>query len=185
MRKILYTLLVAFTMSTNVNATDYDVFIGLDAGLSSATFSDINGKYENNEITTYGAKAGVVNDTSRIYLSYQYMDAFEGSSNREGAFHAALINTEALTEPYVIFDSIEHTFFIGAHLGGINLDVDAPFATANEYGVLYGLQGGLLTTFGSTLDLELGYRYSFSEFSDDNTELDKLQFFYAGLNLRF
>lgn len=185
MKKILCTLLVVFAMSSYANASEYDLFIGAEAGLSSADFTDGTGSYDNEEISTYGVKIGAIDHNSRIYLSYQYMDAFEGSGTREGAFHAVTVNTEGYSEPYVIFDSMEHFIFIGAHLGGINLDVDASFGTSNEYGVLYGLQGGVLTTFGPVVSLELGYRFSLSSFSDDAIQLDQLQAFYAGINLRF
>ena len=185
MKKILCALLVVFAISSNVNATEYDFFVGVDAGLSKANFTDTTGSYDNDEISTYGVKIGAVNDNTRIYLSYQYMDAFEASSSREGAFHALAVNTEAFSEPYNIFDSMDHIFFIGGHLGAINLDVEASFGNSNEYGVLYGLQGGVLTTFGPVVSLELGYRYSRSTFSDQAIELDKLQAFYAGINLRF
>ena len=185
MKKILCTLLVVFAISSNVNATEYDFFIGGEAGLSKADFTDTTGSYDNDEISTYGVKIGAVDDNSRVYLSYQYMDAFEASSSREGAFHAVTLNTEGLSEPYNIFDSIDHIFFIGAHLGAVNLDVEASFGNSNEYGILYGLQGGVLTTFGSVVSLELGYRIAHSTFSDQAIELDKLQAFYVGINLRF
>ena len=185
MKKILCTLLVVFAMSSYANAAEYDFFVGAEAGLNSADFTASTGSYSNDEIATYGVKAGVMNDNSRIYLSYQYMDAFEGSSSREGSFQALTVNTEGFSEPYVIFDSIEHLFFVGAHLGAIYLDVDAIFGTSNEYGVLYGIQGGVLTTFGPVVSLELGYRFSLSTFSDQAIDLDKLQAFYAGINLRF
>lgn len=183
MKKILCTLLVVFAISSNVNA--YDFFIGGEAGLSKGDFSSPTGNYDNDEISTYGVKIGAVDENTRIYLSYQYMDAFEGSTIREGAFHAVTFNTEAFSEPYNIFDSIDHLFFIGGHLGAVNLDAEASFGNSNEYGVLYGLQGGVLTTFGPVVSLELGYRFSRSTFSDQAIELDKLQAFYAGINLRF
>ncbi len=193
MRKSLIKIVLAVVLlgmpliatDDSVNNSEYDFFIGLEGGLSSAEFTDIAGDYENNGISTYGVKIGAINDISRIYLSYQDMDAFEGSSVREGSFSQATLNLEGLSSPYYIFDSIAHYFFIGGHLGAINLTVDASFVNSDEFGIVYGVQGGLLSEFDFGLSVELGYRYSLSYFADENTDLSKLEAFYAGLNYRF
>lgn len=163
----------------------YDLFVGVEVGLSSAEFTDLVGDYENTGIGTYGVKVGAVNDNTRMYFSYQYMDAFNESLTREGYFSQATLNLEGLSKAYHVFDSISHYFFIGGHLGGINLLVDSEFGDSDEVGLVYGFQGGLISEFGFGLNLELGYRYSRSTFSDANTNLSKLEDFYAGLNYRF
>jgi len=168
-----------------LETTKYDFFMGLEMGLSAAEFTDDSGDYENNGITTYGIKAGAINNNSRMYFSYQYMDAFENSTIREGSFQQVTMNVEGLSSAYTVFEGMEHSFFIGGHLGGINLTVDTPFGDSSEFGSVYGLQGGLLSEFAIGLAIELGYRYSFSSFTDKDTHLDKLETFYGGLNYRF
>jgi len=185
MRKVLYVLLITFTMSTHINASEYDMFIGVEDGLSWADFNGPTGKYQNHEITTYGVKAGVVNDKTRMYISYQYIDAFEDSTTREGEYQTATINSEAFTEPIDVFNIFDLYFFVGGHAGAIKINVDAAFGKSDEYGFLYGVQAGLLAKLGSVISLETGYRLSRSNFSDQNTDLNKFQVVYGGINFRF
>jgi len=168
-----------------LETTKYDFFMGLEMGLSGAEFTDDGGDYENNGISTYGIKAGAINNTSRMYFSYQYMDAFEDSSTRDGSFQQVTMNLEGLSSPYTVFEGMQHSFFIGGHLGGINLTVDADFGNSSDFGYVYGFQGGLLSELSSGVAIELGYRYSFSTFSDKGIKLSKLETFYGGLNYRF
>ena len=186
---VLATVLASMPLMANdsklLETTKYDFFVGLETGLSAAEFTDDGGDYENNGISTYGIKAGAINNTSRMYFSYQYMDAFKDSTTREGSFQQVTMNAEGLTAPYTVFEGMEHSFFLGAHLGGINLTVDADFGNSSDFGYVYGFQGGLLSEFGFGLAVELGYRYSFSTFSDKDVALSKLEAFYGGLNYRF
>lgn len=67
MKKTLFTLLVTLAIITQANAFDkYDVFVGGEAGLSWAQFEGKDGKYQNDEISTYGVKGGVVNDRKSV-----------------------------------------------------------------------------------------------------------------------
>ena len=185
MIKMFYVLLVICTMYTHVNASEYDVFIGAEAGLSWADFDGPNGEYQNHEIDTYGAKAGVVSDRTRIYLSYQYMDAFKDSTTRDGEYQTLTANTEAFTDPLHLFNFLDLVFFVGGHLGAVNINVEASFGESDEYALLYGVQAGILARFNQLVSLEAGYRFSYSDFSDQNTDLDKIQVAYGGINLRF
>ena len=185
MRNILCILLVSIAMSSHAYASKYETFVGAEAGLSWVDFDGPNGQYQNNEITTYGIKSGIVNHNSRLYLSYQYMDAFADSTTRDGEYQTLTANTEAMTEPFNIFGIINVAFLIGAHAGTININVDAAFGQSDKYALLYGLQAGFLTRLDSQVSLEVGYRFSYSNFSDQNTDLDKLQVAYGGINIKF
>ena len=185
MRNILYILLVSIAMSSHVYASEYDIFVGAEAGLSWADFNGPNGKYQNNEITTYGVKSGIVSHNTRLYLSYQYMDAYADSTTRDGGYHTLTANTEAMTEPADIFGIVDLAFFVGGHAGVININVDAVFGQSDKYAFMYGVQAGLLARFNSIVSLEAGYRFSYSNFSDQSTDLDKLQVAYGGINFKF
>ncbi|PHR58094.1 MAG: hypothetical protein COA44_04095 [Arcobacter sp.] len=185
MKNILYLLLTTFVVSMQVHASEYDLFIGGEAGLSWADFNGPNGEYQNPEITTYGLKGGLSNDSARMYLSYKYIDAFEDSSTRKGQYQTLTANTDAFTDYVSIFNLFDLAFFIGAHAGVINLTVEADFGETDEYAFLYGLQTGLIADFNSPLTLEVGYRYSYSNFSEQGTDLDRLQVAYGGINFRF
>lgn len=185
MRNILYILFVSIAMSSHAYASQYETFVGAEAGLSWADFNGPNGKYQNNEITTYGIKSGIVNHNTRLYLSYQYMDAFADSTTRDGEYQTLTANTEAMTEPLDIFGIVDLAFFIGAHAGALNINVDAAFGQSDKYAFLYGVQAGLLAKLNSQFSLEAGYRLSYSNFSDQNTDLEKLQVAYGGINIKF
>jgi len=185
MRNLLYILLLSIAMSSHVYASQYDIFVGAEAGLSWADFNGPNGKYQNHEITTYGIKSGIVNHNTRLYLSYNYMDAYADSTSRDGAYHTLTANTEAMTGPVNIFGIVDLAFFVGGHAGGININVDADFGQSDKYALLYGVQAGVLARFDSIVSLEAGYRFSYSSFSDQNTDLDKLQVAYGGINFKF
>ncbi|MCF6331435.1 MAG: porin family protein [Sulfurimonas sp.] len=185
MKKNLYALLITFVMFSNVNASEYDVFVGADLGVSYTEFTDEDGTYENNNISTYGIKAGIINDSSRVYLTYHYLNAFENSSNRNGKFQTIAINADGFSNSFNTFDKISHVFFIGGHLGSINAKVNSNFGSSNTYGLIYGVQGGMLTSVTSFLDIELGYRASFSNFFDKDNDLNRIDAFYAGVNFRF
>ncbi len=185
MRKNIFALLITFVMFSNVNASQYDVLVGADLGVSYTEFTNENGTYENNNISTYGIKAGIINDKSRVYLDYRYLDAFENSSNRNGQFQTIAINTDGFSDSFNTFDNINHVFFIGAHLGAINTKLDSNFGSSDAYGLIYGVQGGLITSFTSFFSLEFGYRASLSNFFDKDNSLDRIDDFYTAINFRF
>ena len=185
MGKLLCVFFVFLVTITSIHASEYDVFIGGEAGLSWADFNGPTGKYQNREITTYGVKGGIVNNNTRIYMSYQYLDAFEDSTTRSGEFQTLSMNTEAFTKPEDIFGLFDLMFFAGLHLGAINVNVEANFGESDKTAFLYGFQTGILLDFGLPVNLEAGYRYSLSTFSDVQTDLDKLQVAYGGINIKF
>jgi len=183
MRKVLYTFLVTLALCTQANA--YDVFIGGEAAQSWAQFKGPDGTYENDEITTYGVKAGVVDTKTRMYLSYKYMDAFEDSTTRTGEYQTFTANSEAFTDPQSIFNLFDLLFFVGGHAGAININVEASFGESDKLAFMYGAQAGIIADFDLPISLEAGYRFSFSTFNDNDTDLTKLQVAYGGINIRF
>lgn len=185
MRKVLYLLFAVLSISTQTYASGYDIFVGAEGGFSWADFKGPIEKYQNHEITTYGAKVGVVNDETRIFIAYDYMDAFEDSTTREGEYQTLTLNTEAFSEPQSLFGLFDVAMFVGGHLGAIAISVDAAFGNSDANGLLYGIQTGLIANLGSTVSIETGYRISYSNFSDQKTDLDKFQVAYAGINFRF
>lgn len=185
MKKRLLALLIALAAFSQGHASEYDLFVGGEAGLSWADFSGPGGTYQNREISTYGVKAGVVDDETRMYVAYNYLDAYEDSPTRTGEYQTLTLNTEAFTKPEDIFGLFDIVFFAGAHLGAININVEANFGESEKTALLYGIQAGILLEFGLPVNLEAGYRYSLSTFSDVNTDLDSLQVAYGGINIKF
>jgi len=185
MKKILYIVCIALALGVNANASDYNIFVGGEAGASWADFDGPNGEYQNKEIKTYGAKVGIDNVNTRIYLAYQYIDAFEGSNTRDGEYQTLTVNAEAFTEPLNIFDIADLSLFVGGHAGAVNINIDASFGEVNEYAFLYGAQIGLMARFSDIISLEAGYRYSLSNFSEEGNDLDRLQIAYGGINIKF
>lgn len=179
------TIAFGLILQYSLFASEYEIFVGVDGGASWATFTDPQSSYTNKEIVTYGAKAGVVNKSDRMYVSYQYIDAFKDSPNREGQFQTLTANAEAFTDPWKPFSGMGIHIFVGGHLGALNVEMKAPFASTDKTALLYGAQIGLLIDFDLPISLETGYRYSWSSFSDYNTDLDRLQVAYGGLNISF
>ncbi|MDF1881171.1 hypothetical protein JHD50_07625 [Sulfurimonas sp. MAG313] len=185
MRKILYVLLITLAVSSHLNATEYDIFVGGETGLSWAEFDGSDGLYQNGEITSYGVKAGVTDDNTRMYLRYNYADAFEGSFTRTGQYQTFTLNSEAFTDSVNLFSIMDLSMFVGGHLGAININVDANFGSSNSFSALYGVQAGVIARFGIPISLEAGYRISLSNFNQEDTTLNTFQVAYAGINLRF
>jgi len=184
MKRILYIVFITFALGANVNASDYKIFVGGEAGASWADFDGPNGEYQNKEIKTYGAKVGIDNVKTRVYLAYQYIDAYEGSNTRDGEYQTLTLNAEAFTPPLNL-GIADLSLFVGGHAGAININVDASFGQVDEYAMLYGAQIGLMARFGSIVSLETGYRYSLSNFSKEGTDLDRFQIAYGGINIKF
>ncbi len=185
MKKVVYMIFITLALSVNVNASEYNIFIGGEAGATWADFDGPNGEYQNKEIKTYGAKIGIDNVDTRVYLAYKYIDAFEDSTTRDGEYQTLTANAEAFTDSLDIFGITDLSFFVGGHAGAVNINVDASFGQLDKYAFLYGAQVGLMARFGSIVSFEAGYRYSLSNFSEEGTTLDRLQVAYGGINIKF
>lgn len=162
-------------------ANDYDMFIGAEYGKYSSEWSV--GK-KGDEIDTFGIRAGLVDEHTRIYMIFDYLDTEEPAGVDETVY-LSTINLEAQTEAYRVADWLRPRFFVGGHAGLIDYALKTTSVDIDEMGLLYGAQAGILAGLPSDVDLEIGYRYSLSTLAVDGVDLDNANAYYVAINLAF
>ncbi len=178
MKKIIVAL-VLLSMTT-LFANEYDTFVGIEYGQNKADWS--SGSGDNTD--TYGVRAGFVDDNTRIYLVFDYLDPDEPAGVDE-LVYLTTINFEAKTTPYKLAEWLQPSFFLGGHIGLIKYEQETTLIDIDETGALYGAQAGILFGLSSSIDLEIGYRYSLSTLSFLGEDLDNIKAYYGAINLTF
>lgn len=186
MKKI--ALLCLLIGGTLLSGSDYKEFVGIGYGQSRGTFEALNPTRELSE-DTYSLRAGFVDDNSRIYLNADYIDT-DAPSGWDEKWYTLELNTEGKTSPYKLTEYLSTSFFAGAHLGliEVNLDTSAPYApySGSETDAIYGLQTGVILELPSNFELEIGYKYSWSSLKLESLEnLEKVERYYFAANYRF
>lgn len=107
-----------------------------------------------NNSDTWGLRAGVQNETGRMYLTYEYVS--DTYSSRYKMRQQNLLGSYDLFLP--VGDNTR--LFGGVTAGLVKLEQDSPgFHRDSDLGVAGGLQAGILHRFDAPLSLEAGYRY--------------------------
>jgi len=121
-------------------------------------------------------------------LNLDYIDT-DAPSGWDEKWYTLELNTEGKTSPYKLTEYLSTSFFAGAHLGllKVNLDTSSPYTpySGSETDAIYGLQTGVLLELPSNFELEIGYKYSWSSLTLESINLDRVKRYYFAANYRF
>lgn len=201
--------ILAVALTGSLYAENYSVgqtFIGVELGStevdSSARFySDGNlpiefGSKSNSNIE-YGFRLGAQNDEWRTTVLYTYYD--DEDSGFEDTMHKGSLNLD-----YFIWSTdaggMKIKPFIGGHVGYMSYESSADtfeslsVILADESGAFYGGQAGVALAVAEMLEIDLSYRYSFTDLDDisasgpdwySETSVDNVGSIVFGLNYFF
>lgn len=180
--KLILTVLLLSIFSL-ASAQDYQVLVGGEFGQSKGEWGDYDGEWEN----SFGARIGVETEKTRIYLSYNYLEIDDFLFvNTQYESHTALMNFDAKTDKYYKF----FRGFAGIHVGalyskwdlGVNPTTDS---SKDDTNLVYGGQAGLIIDIVSSIYLETGFKYSFTNASSDSINPADVMNYYGALNFKF
>lgn len=176
MKKIIATIIVLVTVST-AQASNYQIMAGAEFGQSEGEWNDYSGDWEDN----IGGRVGVETKESRIYVSYNSVDTEIDTSSVSFKSQTLVLNLEAKTRPNLKILSV----FVGGHIGAIYSETDTPWFTKDETNLIFGAQAGVLIDIIDNLNLEVGYKYSFTNANNNSANPDNIQTYYGAINLKF
>lgn len=143
-----------------------------------------------NNDDTWGVRAGVQDDTGRMYMTYEYVSDTYSSHYK--------MRQQNLLGSYDLFLPVTNNtnLFGGVTAGLVKLEQDSPgFHRDSDLGLAGGLQAGVLHRFEGPISLEGGYRYlrttaDASLNARDRSvggafDLKSSEQFYLGLNYNF
>jgi opacity protein-like surface antigen len=186
-RKIAVALLCV-TLGSTLYARD-DIsqskpFIGLEIGYATVQ-GDVGGffpgdiirDYEGSDIE-YGIRIGAQKEEWRTTLSFNYFDGNEDGNEQN--YEKGLFSLDYL---FLYANQGKSTFqpFIGINVGYMNYE-----STNNidMSGFVYGAQAGLIFSITETVDIDVMYRYSLSNATQDDRDasLDHVGSIVFGIN---
>ncbi|SER40899.1 outer membrane beta-barrel protein [Halopseudomonas bauzanensis] len=165
MKTTLKLLTVGTTLAfASLPALAQDRFVGLTWGETSNNMdrsSSLKGEPEArrlddtiNNSGTWGVRAGIQDDTGRMYLSYEYVsDTYSGSYK---------MRQQNLLGSYDLFLPVADNtrLFGGVTAGLVKLEQDSPgYHRDSDLGLAGGLQVGVLHSLAPEFSIEGGYRY--------------------------
>ena len=189
MMKKLGTALLCVALGTTLYARD-DIsqsrgFVGLELGYATVQ-GDVGGffpgdiirDYEGSDIE-YGIRLGAQKEDWRTTLSFNYFDSTEDNAAQNyekilGSFDYFVLNeSESAIKPY-----------IGVNVGYINYESTDDIDMS---GFIYGAQAGIVFSAAENIDLDLMYRYSLSNATQDDRDasLDHVGSIVFGINYIF
>lgn len=183
-KKITSALLCSTVLGSSLYA-DSEPFVGLEIGYATVqgdvagVFSDAPLRDYKGDDVEYGIRLGLQNDEWRTTLVYNYFDST--SDGHEQNYEKGLLSVD-----YFFFNTINNPFksYIGANVGYINYE-----STDNidMNGAVYGAQVGFIYSVTDNVDLDLMYRYSLSNATQDDRDasLDHVGSIVFGLNFEF
>jgi len=183
MKKILTVILLALLSSGSVYAgSGYQVLVGAQYGQSEGDWDDYTGDWED----SYGLRLGIEDESTRMYLSYEYSKSEDFSFvNTDFESHVLLANFDAKTDKHYGFLRV----FVGGHLGAIysewNLAQYAPLKDEDDTDFIGGAQIGLIIDVIDYAYIEAGYRFSLTSASSDSINPGRVQTVYGALNFKF
>ncbi len=191
MKKIVLSTLV---LSSFLFATDVKPYVGLNLGFGSneveisgvETGNSFSGSDRSTELS-YGISGGaVINDTHRVSLSYNYLDAEYDFFNEKSSadFHLFLANYDYLFEL-----DYELKPYIGVHAGYMDFDADGGDEISGE--IAYGVNLGIIKDITQNISFEVGYKYTYFDINHrytyglDYDELEIPDSHYLGFGINF
>jgi len=157
-------------------------FIGLEIGYATVQgdvggffATDIDRDYEGSDVE-FGIRIGAKKDEWRTTLSFNYFDGDEDGYAQN--YEKGLVSFD-----YFFLNSNQSKFqpFLGVNVGYIN------YESTNDIdmsGFIYGAQAGIVVSIADNIDLDLQYRYSLSNATQDDRDasLDHVGSIVFGVN---
>jgi hypothetical protein len=167
--------LSCMVFGSTLNAAEVSVgkkFIGLEAGAAKIQADTLLiGDHDGDDVE-FGFRLGAQNDEWRTMLVFDYFDSSDDDQNYE----KGLVQFD-----YYLFNNEYETFsfrpFIGVNVGYMNYESE----TIDESGFLYGGQAGFIFGVTEHFDIDVMYRYSFT----DAAHTDHVESVVVGLNYFF
>ena len=142
--------------------------------------------------TEFAVRGGFTDHRTRVYASIRYTGPDKDVNDMisyDIKQYDMLINLEAQTDPWYFTDKLNAKAFVGGHAGAIYGKVDKDVGHISQddsdYGLAYGAQGGVIFDFSSSINMEVGYRYTWTNLSVEQTDLDSYDAIYGAFNLNF
>jgi len=202
MIKKITTGILAVALTGSLYADNYSVgqkFIGVELGSTNLDRDVLVDSIESGPTSDsgieYGFRLGAQNEEWRTTVLYTYYN--DDDSGFEDTMHKGSLNLD-----YFIWSTDTGGMmikpFIGGHVGymsyeffGDIYETNAPenrrVITADESGFFYGGQAGVALAIGEVVELDLFYRYSFTDVKDmpEKISLDNTGSIVLGLNYFF
>ena len=202
MIKKITTGILAVALTGSLYADNYSVgqkFIGVELGSTNLDRDVLVDSIESGPTSDsgieYGFRIGAQNEEWRTTVLYTYYN--DDDSVSEDTIHKGSLNLD-----YFIWSTdaggMKIKPFIGGHVGymsyeffGDIYETNAPenrrVITADESGFFYGGQAGVALAIGEVVELDLFYRYSFTDVKDmpEKISLDNTGSIVLGLNYFF
>jgi len=172
----LLRLFFPLLLSLSLSADDAEWFVGLEGGVTGVNLSDgsVKGSYEYGP--EYGAKLGLREGNSRIYLGYTAAEKIDPPIERT---HNPYLALEGVSDEFKVIARSTARFFFGARLGASIADINNTATTA----FMAGLQTGLIFMLPADFEIEVAYRHYFT-FKEKETNFNAGAV-YGGLNYKF
>ncbi len=191
MKKTVAALLIGGIMGGNTLSARDDVsqsqpFIGLELGYATVqgdvgidgVYADPNNiirDYKGSDLE-YGIRIGAQKEEWRVMLSFNYFDSNDDGKKQNYEKGLASID-------YFFLNGKSNTVkpFIGGNMGYVNYESDN---NIDMSGFIYGAQAGMVISITDTIDLDLMYRYSLSNATQDDRDaaLDHIGSIVFGIN---
>ncbi len=181
--------ILAVALTGSLYADNYSVgqkFVGVELGNTNLdrdvqVNSGESGPTSDSSIE-YGFRLGAQNEEWRTTVLYTYYN--DDDSNFEDTMHKGSLNLD-----YFIWSTdaggMKIKPFIGGHVGYMSYDAEGTI-TADGSGFFYGGQAGAALAVGEVVELDLFYRYSFTDLKDiPEISLDNTGSIVFGLNYFF
>jgi len=167
-KKIALSLLCIGALSSSVQADEGTTgFIGLDLG-----YSQINDTFgvDDNDLD-FGIKLGAQDNDWRTTFSYIYFDS--------GDYDYSQSTVDLSVDYFILGSGNTVKPYIGGVIGYTWLDDD--HSATDDSGMVYGGEAGIVIDITESIDLDLGYRYSWL----DLDTIDDSHRGYIGINYKF
>jgi hypothetical protein len=204
MKKILIpSIMATMICAGHVQADEvpYSPFFGLEIGAMESNYhEDTLGDFDTTTEVAWGARLGVKEQRTRIYASFHYMN-YDEKERLDSTNYASIetdqydlvLNAEAKTDPFALTNNLTTLFFVGGHVGAVVIDYDATLVLSGdkysesdtEYGVAYGAQGGMMLEFNKKFNVEIGYRYTWTNLDIQSIDLEYYDNIYGAVNINF
>jgi len=181
MKKILMFVLLTLVSSVYADS-GYKILVGGEFGQAKGNWDDYTGEWED----SFGLRAGVETDRTRIYISYNYTKSEDFNFvNTDFESHMIVMNFGAKTDKYYgLFRG-----FVGGHAGVLyslwNLGEYPPLEDEDDVNLVIGGQAGIIIDVIDNAYLEAGYRYSLTDADNDSINPGSIQTYYGAINLKF
>ena len=171
-----FTTIFLFLLPFSLFAENSEWFVGIDGGITGAALSnsELNSSYAFGP--EFGAKIGLRDKNSRIYLGYTFANDIGSDISKTQSPYIAL---EGISNEFKVVAKSTAKFFFGVRLGASFADVNNSSTSA----FLGGLQTGLIFMLPADFEIELAYRHYWT-YSNKDSDLNAGAV-YTGLNYKF